>query len=148
MNSNIIQLLSLLCLFLLTSSLNAPMEVSYNNKYIYTSVLNIPISNIFIDNQASRTREHFSIAFPASLKNIQSASIIMSLNAVELDIPLGVAELIRGVSRGSSFFNVTLASSTFHNFRVLGLRYLVLSGKFSPIGNPNIAMLSFNYRGT
>ena len=71
----------------------------------------------------------------------------MSLGDVELDIPLGVAELIRGVSRGSSFFNVTLASSTFHNFRVLGLRYLIMSDMFSPISNPNIAMLSFNYRG-
>ena len=94
-NLLILQFISLL--FLQTSALTSPMEVSYNNKYIYTSTLTIPTSRTYKNPLISPTLQIFSIPFPATLSNLSTSSVLLSISNIQLDIPQGKAYMVRGI---------------------------------------------------
>ena len=140
-------LITLLALSLGISARSAPMEASYNNKYIYTSVFKVPVSGIIIDSNSLRSKAEYSIPFPVALKNLSHSSIALSLGSVKLEMPVGLADLIRGITRGVASFKLTLMSAVFKNYKILEMRYVIFSGKYKVISNPNMVFLSFNYKG-
>ena len=123
------------------------MEASYNNKYIYTSVFKVPVSGIIIDSNKLRSKAEYSIPFPVALKKLSHSSIALSLGSVKLEMPVGLADLIRGITRGVASFKLTLMSAVFKNYRILEMRYVIFSGKYEVITNPNMVFMSFNYKG-
>ena len=94
-NLLILQCISLL--FSQTSTLTSPMEVSYNNKYIYTSTLTIPTSRTYKNPLISPTLQIFLIPFPATLSNLSTSSVLLSISNIQLDIPQGKAYMVRGI---------------------------------------------------
>ena len=146
-NSNQHIFLLLACLFLLlgVSPRSAPMVVSYNRKYIYASVFKVPLSQIKITNV--RNGAKFTIPFPAPMQNLSSYSTMLSINSIDFASYDRNLELLHILTKETSSLKLELVSVNFQRARLLEIRYLILSGRYSGVDNPNLYVTNLNIPG-
>ena len=147
-NSNQHIFLLLACLFLLllgVSPRSAPMAVSYNRKYIFASVFKVPLSQIKITNV--RNGAKFTIPFPAPMQNLSSYSTMLSINSIDFASYDRNLELLHILTKETSSLKLELVSVNFQRARLLEIRYLILSGRYSGVDNPNLYVTNLNIPG-
>ena len=109
-------ILCFLLLPFLSYSLSAPMSLSYNNKYIYTSTLTIPTSQTYNSSVAASPSQDFYVPYPATYSNASTVSVVISINDIRMDFPSNRAEFSSGWQRWSTYFILEITSSMFNNF--------------------------------
>ena len=141
----LILLACLLSLFVGASARSAPMAVSYNRKYIFASVFKVPLSQIKITNV--RNGANFSIPFPAAMQSLSSYSTMLTINSVNFEKYDRNLELLHILKKETSSLKLELVSVNFQKAKLLEMRYLIMSGKYSGVDNPNLFVTNYNIGG-
>ena len=130
---------SLIWLIIEVQCLTSPMSLSHNKKYVYTSTLTIPTSQTYNNASAiNSTIQNFYVPFPTTLSNSTRSSVVISINNIKVDFLTNQTEFDTQLSNWNTYFIVDVISSMFQNFQVLAFRYLILTGNYSEVNNPNM----------
>ena len=135
---------SLIWLIIEVQCLTSPMSLSHNKKYVFTSTMTIPTSQTYNNASAiNSTIQNFYVPFPATLSNSTRSSVVISINNIKVDFLTNQTEFDTQLSNWNTYFIVDVISSMFQNFQVLAFRYLILTGNYSDVNNPNMYINRF-----
>ena len=82
--------------------------------------------------------QSYNVSFPESLSNTSSSSVAITINDIEVDFVTNQTNFFCNLGTSSTYFIVQIVSPRFYDFKLLVIRYLILTGRYSAVDNPSM----------
>ena len=135
---HLLSFLLLSLLFLQAQSQTAPISISHNEKYMYTT--SVSMSSTHISQSLSGTQEIslYHVPYPESLSNATFTEVILSIDGISLSMQQNKSVLLILQDVKESFFELGIITTILQTLQRLSVRYLILSGNYSSANAANM----------